>query len=104
MSADDHGEPPATDPICPMCCLPVAPGAAALFEHGDVIHLDCHLGLMDPGAAVARLLRERSGQALCATCIAGALGLTSAEAQGGSARLRALRGSRPKAGRDSRTA
>jgi hypothetical protein len=57
-----------------------------------VIHLDCHLSLMDGGAAVARLLRERPGHALCATCIAGALGLTVGEAQAGSARLRPLRG------------
>ena len=75
-----------------MCCQPVAAGAPAVFEHGDTIHLDCHLGLMDAGAAVARLLRARPGQPLCATCIAGALGLTFGEAQAGSARLRPLRG------------
>jgi hypothetical protein len=84
MSADDR--------TCPMCCRPVAAGAPAVFEHGDIIHLDCHLGLMDAGSAVARLLRGRPGQPLCAACIAGALGLTFGEAQAGSARLRPLRG------------
>jgi hypothetical protein len=75
-----------------MCRLPVAAGSPALFEHGDVIHLDCHLGVLDPGAAVARLLCQRPGQPLCVTCIAAALDLTVGEAQAGSARLRALRG------------
>lgn len=77
---------------CPMCRQPVVPGSAALFERGEAIHVSCHLGLMDPGAAVARLLRERPGHPLCSGCIAHALGLTVSEAQAGSARLRALRG------------
>lgn len=92
MSADDPVERAGSPPTCPMCRLPVTPGTAAFFDRGDVIHLDCHLGLMDPGAAVAGLLRERPGQPLCAPCVAGALGLTFGEAQAGSARLRPLRG------------
>jgi hypothetical protein len=75
-----------------MCRRPVVAGTPALVEHGDVIHLDCHLGLMDAGSAVAALLRERPGQRLCVTCIAGALGITFGEAQAGSARLRPLKG------------
>jgi hypothetical protein len=75
-----------------MCGLPVAASSTATFEHGALIHLDCHLGLMDAGAAVARLLRQRPGQPLCSTCIATALGITLGEAQTGSARLRSLRG------------
>jgi hypothetical protein len=79
-------------PACPICCQPVVPGTAALFELGEAIHVRCHLGLMDAGAAVARLLRERPGQPLCSACIARALELTIGEAQAGSARLRALQG------------
>jgi hypothetical protein len=82
----------AADPRCPLCCRPVTAGASALVEHGEPIHVECHLGLLDAGAAVARLLRQRPGHPLCATCIAHALGLTVGEAQAGSARLRALRG------------
>ena len=63
-----------------------------MIEQGEAIHIGCRLGLMDAGAAVARLLCERPGQALCATCIARALGLTFGEAQVGSGRLRTLRG------------
>jgi hypothetical protein len=75
-----------------MCRRPVAAGTPVIVEHGETIHPDCHLGLMDAGAAVARLLRERPGEPLCAPCIATALGLTFTEAQAGSARLRPLRG------------
>ena len=82
----------SADHTCPMCWRPVLVGAPAIFEQGDSIHVECHLGLMDAGSAVARLLRERRGQAVCAACIAGALGLTFAEAQSASARLRSLRG------------
>ncbi len=57
-----------------------------------MIHLDCHLGLTDAGAAIARLLRERPGQPLCAACIASGLELTLEEAQAGTARLRPLGG------------
>ena len=84
MSADAH--------TCPMCRRPVVAGTPAIVERGETIHPDCHLGLIDAGAAVARLLRERPGQPLCAPCIATALGLTLAEAQAGCARLRPLRG------------
>ena len=84
MSPDAH--------TCPMCRRPVAAGTPAIVEHGDTLHPGCHLGLMDAGAAVARLLRERPGRPLCTLCIAAALGLTVAEAQAGSARLRPLRG------------
>jgi hypothetical protein len=59
---------------------------------GDAVHLDCHLGLLDASAAVARLLRERPGHALCTNCIAVALVITPLEAQTGTRRLRALRG------------
>jgi hypothetical protein len=75
-----------------MCCQPIMPGSAALFERGEAIHVRCHLGLMDAGAAVARLLRDRPGQPLCSACVAHALDLTIGEAQAGSARLRALQG------------
>jgi len=77
---------------CPLCCRPVTLDAASIADRGDVMHLACHLALTDAGAAVARLLRMRPGQPLCVTCIATALGLTPAEAQAGSARLRPLRG------------
>ena len=77
---------------CPICRLPVARESATLVEGGEVIHLGCDLGLLDAGAAVARLLRERPGQPLCVACIASALGLTLEEARTGSARLRPLRG------------
>jgi hypothetical protein len=90
--ADDRDRRGPGDPTCPMCRRPVVAGMPALAEHGDVMHLDCDLGLMDAAAAVARLLRARPGHALCTACIAGALGLTVPEAQAGSARLRALRG------------
>jgi len=92
MSADDRGERLPADRTCPLCRLPVAPGAPALVERGEVLHLACHLGLTDAGVAVARLLRERPGHPLCVGCIASALGLTSGEAQAGSARLRPLKG------------
>jgi hypothetical protein len=82
----------ADDPVCPMCRLRVTAGAPVLFEHGDVIHLDCHLGLLEAGTAVARLLRDRPGHRLCVVCIGSALGITPTEAQGGTTRLRALRG------------
>jgi hypothetical protein len=75
-----------------MCWRPVAAGAPAILEHGDSIHVSCHLGLMDAGSAVARLLRERRGQPVCTACIATTLGLTLAEAQTASGRLRSLRG------------
>jgi len=82
----------ADDPICPMCRTRVAASVPVLFEHGEVIHLDCHLGLLDAGGAIARLLRTRPGHGLCTSCLAHALGLTAGEAQAGVARLRALRG------------
>jgi hypothetical protein len=81
-----------TDPICPMCWRPVVRGSPAFFEQGDVIHPGCHLGLMDAGAAIACLLRERPGQPLCVDCIAKALSITALEAEGASERLRPLRG------------
>ena len=91
MSAHDPGTRAARH-SCPMCHLPITPGTPVLLERGEAVHLECNLGLMDAGTAVAGLLRERPGQPLCATCIAGTLGLTFGEAQAGSARLRAFRG------------
>jgi hypothetical protein len=82
----------SADHKCPMCWRPVLVDAPAILEQGDRIHVECHLGLMDAGSAVARLLRERRGQPLCGACIAATLGLTLAEAQTASARLRSLRG------------
>jgi hypothetical protein len=75
-----------------MCGHAVTADMAAFFEHGDVLHLGCHLGLMDAGAAVARMLLDRPGQPLCVACIAEALVLTPAEAEVGVARVRVLPG------------
>ncbi len=75
-----------------MCCLPVTADARTLVEHGEVIHLACHLGLLDAGAAIARLLRQHPGHPLCATCIGAALTVTQSEAEEGVTRLRPLRG------------
>ena len=91
MSIDERERPPIA-PTCPMCGKAVGAGAPALVEQGETIHLGCHLGLMDAGAAIAGLLREHPGQPLCVACIAGALGITSGEAHAGSARLRSLKG------------
>ncbi|MBM4441191.1 MAG: hypothetical protein FJ027_12295 [Candidatus Rokubacteria bacterium] len=73
-----------------MCRRPVAADTPAFFEHGEVIHLDCHLGLMDAGAAVGRLLRERAERPLCAECLANALMITPGEAEVAAIRLRRL--------------
>ena len=75
-----------------MCGQAVTAGMAAFFEHGDVLHLGCHLGLMDAGAAVARMLRDRPEQSLCVACIAETLVLTPAEAEVGVARVQGLPG------------
>ena len=56
------------------------------------MHVGCDLGLSDAGHAIARLLQQREGYALCIECIARALGITPLEAEIGSARLRPLRG------------
>src|SRR5688572_29027271 len=70
---------------CPMCRRPVRPG-------GDVIHAACDPGLTDAGGAVARLLYERLEHALCAECIADALGLTALETDTAVARVQAVPG------------
>jgi hypothetical protein len=75
-----------------MCGHAVTAGMAAFFEHGDVLHLGCHLGLMDAAAAVARMLLDRPEQSLCVACIAEALVLTPAEAEVGVARVQGLPG------------
>ena len=75
-----------------MCGQAVTAEMAAFFEHGDVLHLSCHLGLMDAGAAVARMLLDRPEQSLCIACIAEALVLTPAEAEVGATRVQALPG------------
>ena len=75
-----------------MCGHVVGANTPALLEHGDLVHLECHLGLVDAGAAVVRMLGDRPGQWLCLACIADALVLTSAEAEEGVARVRGLTG------------
>jgi hypothetical protein len=75
-----------------MCGRTVAAHMPSFFEHGDVLHLACHLGLMDAAAAVARMLLERPEHALCIACIADALVLTASEADVGITRVQALPG------------
>jgi hypothetical protein len=80
------------DPTCPLCGHIVGADTPAVLEHGVRVHLECRLGLVDAGAAVARMLGDRAGQWLCLTCIADALVLTPAEAEEGVARVRDLAG------------
>lgn len=75
-----------------MCRRPVRHDASAFVEHGELIHVECHLGLMDAAGAVARLVRARPEQPICLTCAADALMITVGEAEAAAARLRALPG------------
>ena len=79
----------ALTPLCPMCRRPLTEGAVA---DGRGVHVGCDLGLSDAGHAIARLLQQRPGYALCIECIARALAITPLEAEIGSARLRPLPG------------
>jgi len=88
------GDPDLTPaPLCPMCRRPLSASAPMLVVDRDrSIHVACDLGLADAGTAIARLLQQRPGHALCIECIAHSLSITPLEAEIGSARLRPLRG------------
>lgn len=88
---DDRDPAGAPAPLCPMCRRPVS-DEASLDTLGRTVHVACDLGLSDAGSAIAHLLQQRPGQALCIECIAHALSITPLEAEIGSARLRRLRG------------
>ena len=76
------------DPICSVCAKPIHPGEHVIFGHGDLTHLDCHLGVRDLGDVVERYVRAHAGGALCHPCLAAALDLTFAEARKATSRLR----------------
>lgn len=76
------------DPVCPVCLGPIHPGDHVVFGHGDLIHLQCHLGVRDLGDVVERYLRAAMGRAICHSCLAAALEITFAEARKATARLR----------------
>ena len=76
------------DPICPVCQGPIHPGDHVVFGHGDLTHLQCHLGVRDLGDVVERFLRASTEGAICHSCLSAALDITFAEARKATARLR----------------
>jgi hypothetical protein len=66
----------------------VYPGEHVVFGHGDLTHLQCHLGVRDLGDVVERHLRGMAGRTVCHTCLSSALDITFAEARKATARLR----------------
>jgi hypothetical protein len=90
--AEDRDPPGAPPPVCPLCRRPLGGPGRAVVDRGWTTHPGCDLGLTDAGTAIARLLQQRPGHALCVECIARTLSITPLEAETGCARLRPLRG------------
>jgi hypothetical protein len=67
-----HGGGPMSqpDPICPMCSHAVPPGVPVIFNHGDVVHLDCYTQTEGPATLVHSFLDGRPGKEFCYTCLA----------------------------------
>ena len=70
-----------------ICRHPVGSGDHVIFDHGDLIHLACHLGVRDLAVVLEDFLRVRRGRPYCYACLCAELELTSAEARKAVARL-----------------
>ncbi|MGH7312537.1 MAG: hypothetical protein ACREJV_05145 [Candidatus Rokuibacteriota bacterium] len=78
-------------PICSVCGEPVALGVPVVFDHGEVVHLDCYTRAEGAATLVQRFLGSRPGERFCYTCLAQHLGRQRQEIQKAAIALRLTR-------------
>lgn len=74
-----HQKVPDT-PTCPLCQREILSGDGVIFNHGEIVHINCRVtteGLTD---SVAHLLRRNAGAEYCHSCIARLLHATVEQA------------------------
>jgi hypothetical protein len=59
-----------TDPICPVCGQAVPTAVPVIFDHGEIIHLDCYVGIEGVAPMVQAFLDKRPHEQFCYTCLA----------------------------------
>ena len=58
------------DAICPFCSQSVATGVPVVFNHNEVVHLDCYVRAESIATQVHNVLGSRSSEQFCYTCLA----------------------------------
>jgi hypothetical protein len=58
------------DPICPICRQAVPTAVPVIFDHGEIVHLDCYVGTEGETTVVRAFLEARSHERFCYTCLA----------------------------------